>query len=413
MHVSVKVEVAVRFERTSVPLVDLVPVQAPDALQLVALAVLQVSVDEPPLVTVVGDAPSVTVGADGGVTVTVTDWLAEPTLPVQVSVNVVVAVRAPVDAEPDVPRLPLQPPDAVQLVALVDDQLSVDEPPCATAGGAALSMTVGRVPPIGDTVTVTDCAALPPAPAHVSVNVVVAVSPERVSEPLVGFAPLQPPLAVQVVAFAAVQLNVLAPPLLTVVGAAVSVIDGAGAASTVMLTDCAAVPPAPVQVNMKVVFAVNPERVSDPLIAFEPLQPPLAVQLVVFWALHDSVVEPPYATVVGVAVRVTVGAVGDVTETFTDCVAEPARPVQVNANDELAVSGPVDAVPAIGFAPLQLPEAVHAVALVDDHVSVAAEPEGTDGGVTVNDTVGAAVGGAIPAITVSAAVPPAPLQVSV
>jgi hypothetical protein len=125
------------------------------------------------------------------------------------------------------------------------------------------------------------------------------------------------------------------------------------------------------------------------------------------------VVEPPFATVVGAAVSVTVGAVGEVTVTFTDCVAEPVVPVQVSANEELAVCGPVDAVPAIGFAPLQLPEAAHAVALVDDHVSVAAVPDATDGGVTVNVTVGARLGGETPAITVSAAVPPAPLQVSV
>jgi hypothetical protein len=125
VQVSVKVELAVRLVRVSVPLVDLAPVHAPEAVQLVALLELQLSVEEPPLATVGGAAVSITDGTGGGVTVTVTDWLAEPPAPVQVSVNDELAVSAPLAAEPDVGRLPLQPPDAVQLLALFDDQLSV------------------------------------------------------------------------------------------------------------------------------------------------------------------------------------------------------------------------------------------------------------------------------------------------
>lgn len=93
-------------------------------------------------------------GGDGGVTVTVTDWAAVPPGPVQVNANDVLAVSTPVDAEPEVALLPLHPPDAVQAVALVDDQLSVDEPPLATVVGAAVSVTAGAV--AGATVTLTD-----------------------------------------------------------------------------------------------------------------------------------------------------------------------------------------------------------------------------------------------------------------
>lgn len=62
----------------------LLPVQPPVAVQLVAFVVLQVSVDEPPLATVVGLAANVSVGA--GTTVSVALWLPLPPIPVQVSV---------------------------------------------------------------------------------------------------------------------------------------------------------------------------------------------------------------------------------------------------------------------------------------------------------------------------------------
>ena len=66
---------------------------------------------------------------------------------------------------PLVARLPLQAPLAVQLVALVEDHVSVEEPPLATLAGAAVSVTVGS----GTTVTVVDALALPPGPEQVSV----------------------------------------------------------------------------------------------------------------------------------------------------------------------------------------------------------------------------------------------------
>ena len=67
------------------PLTGLVPVQAPEAVQEVALLDDQVRVDALPLVTVLGAADKLTVGA-GVVTETVADWLALPPLPEQLRV---------------------------------------------------------------------------------------------------------------------------------------------------------------------------------------------------------------------------------------------------------------------------------------------------------------------------------------
>jgi len=66
------------------PLAFLLPDQAPEAEQAVTLRLLQVRVEEPPDLTVLGLACSVTSGAEA-VTVTVVDCDAEPPGPVQVS----------------------------------------------------------------------------------------------------------------------------------------------------------------------------------------------------------------------------------------------------------------------------------------------------------------------------------------
>jgi hypothetical protein len=86
---------------------------------------------------------------------------------------VVVELSAPVDFEPLVASAPDQPPEAVQAVALLEDQVNVDEPPLATLVGLAPIETVGAG---ADTLTVADCAAEPPAPVHVRVYLVVAGS---------------------------------------------------------------------------------------------------------------------------------------------------------------------------------------------------------------------------------------------
>jgi len=101
-----------------------------------------------------------------GVTLTVALCVAEPPAPVQTKVYLVAAVSAAVLCEPLIASVPLQPPEAVHEVALVDDQLSVDAAPLATVLGVAVRATDGA-----GVVTemVADCAALPPAPVQVSV----------------------------------------------------------------------------------------------------------------------------------------------------------------------------------------------------------------------------------------------------
>jgi len=66
--------------------------------------------------------------------------------------------------------------------------------------------------------------------------------------PLTALEPVQPPLAVQEVALVADQLRVAAAPLVTVLGLLEKVTVGVGAV-TDTVADCAAVPPAPVQLK--------------------------------------------------------------------------------------------------------------------------------------------------------------------
>ena len=53
------------------------------------------------------------------------------------------AVRAPVDCEPLMPFAPAQLPEAVQVVALVADQVKLLVPLLATLLGLAFRLTVG------------------------------------------------------------------------------------------------------------------------------------------------------------------------------------------------------------------------------------------------------------------------------
>ena len=73
------------------------------------------------------------------------------------------AVRAPVVCEPLTGLAPDQDPEAVQAVALVADQVSVELLPLATVLGLADKLTAGAGLV---TETVADCAALPPLPVQ-------------------------------------------------------------------------------------------------------------------------------------------------------------------------------------------------------------------------------------------------------
>lgn len=76
------------------------------------------------------------------------------------------ALRAPVDWEPLIGTAPDQAPEALQEVALVEDQLKVALPPLVSELGLARKAIVGAA---ALTETVADCAAEPPGPVQVSV----------------------------------------------------------------------------------------------------------------------------------------------------------------------------------------------------------------------------------------------------
>jgi hypothetical protein len=147
-----------------VPVSASLPLQPPEAVHEVAFVLDQASVEAPPAVMLVGVAVSVTLGA-AAVTVTRVEAGVLPPGPEQVKVYVVVVVGDS-SAVPLVACVPVQPPDAVQLVALVLDQVSVELAPAVMLVGEALSATVGAG---GVTVTVAEAGVLPPAPVHVSV----------------------------------------------------------------------------------------------------------------------------------------------------------------------------------------------------------------------------------------------------
>jgi hypothetical protein len=144
----------------------IVPDQAPEAVQEVALLDDHVRVDALPLLMVLGLALMLTVAAGFALTLTVADCDALPPAPVQVSTYVELAVSAPVDCEPFIALLPDQAPEAVHAVALFEVQVSVELLPLLIALGPTLKVTTGAA---GLTETVTDCTALPPAPLHVRV----------------------------------------------------------------------------------------------------------------------------------------------------------------------------------------------------------------------------------------------------
>lgn len=110
----------------------------------------------------------VPVGA-GDVTATLVVAVADPPGPVQVIVYVFPAVSAPVDSVPEVAFVPDQSTEAVQVVALVDVQVSVEAVPDGTVPGLAVIVTVGTDTIIGFTFTNVDAVAVPPGPVQVIV----------------------------------------------------------------------------------------------------------------------------------------------------------------------------------------------------------------------------------------------------
>jgi hypothetical protein len=151
----------------------------------------------------------------------------------------VVAFNAPVDTEPLVASLPVHGPpagelDAMQAVALVELQVSVALPPAVTPRGLADSKAVGAaggggggggggvVPAVTVTVALAAAGVVPLAPEQVNVNVLVALNAALTTLPPVDCAPLHAPDAVHAVALLEDQVSVVVPPVVTLVGLALS-----------------------------------------------------------------------------------------------------------------------------------------------------------------------------------------------
>jgi hypothetical protein len=128
--------------------------------------------------------------------------------------------------------LPLQPFDAVHVVALSEFHVSVVELPEVIVIGLAVISTVTSSG--STTVTVTTASSLPTPPGPVQSNwyVVVTVGETDV-EPLVRFEPDQPRNAVHEVAFVELHVSVVDCPAVMDVGDAVSVTVGSSGSGVV------------------------------------------------------------------------------------------------------------------------------------------------------------------------------------
>jgi hypothetical protein len=204
-----------------VPEVALLPLQEPLATQDVAFVVVHVSRLDAPTAMVAGAAVRFTTTGGGVAAIcTVTERVTLPPVPVHMSVNVVAVVMLLMTWLLLTALVPLQPPEAVQLVALVEFQDSVEDAPEATVAGFALSASVGAG---GAACTVTMAVLIAVcccAFVHVSVYEVFAFTGPTDCEPETAFAPAQPSEAVQVLAPLEVQVSVTLEPGVTVVGLA-------------------------------------------------------------------------------------------------------------------------------------------------------------------------------------------------
>ncbi|OGM78607.1 hypothetical protein A2197_02860 [Candidatus Woesebacteria bacterium RIFOXYA1_FULL_48_16] len=103
---------------------------------------MELVTEEPWVTDLLPPLDKVKLKAVGAVTLTVVDWLAVPPVPVQVNVYIVVAVGETV-CDPEVAFVPDHAPDAVQTVALAEDQERVEALPEVTEVGLAEIETVG------------------------------------------------------------------------------------------------------------------------------------------------------------------------------------------------------------------------------------------------------------------------------
>ena len=164
-------------------------------------------------------------------------------------------------------------------------------------------------------------------------------------------------------------------------------------------------------------FAVIAVVVSELAVDLLPLHPPAAVHAVAFVVDQESSDVPPVATVVGVAVNVTVGAgvePGTTVMATDDCPVVLPAPVHVKVNVLFVVSAPLLTLPLVARIPDHAPDAVHEVASVELQVNVTALPLEIDVEFAERLTVGVGcageVGGNVVAVGVSSPPPPQPAR---
>jgi hypothetical protein len=122
----------------------------------------------------------------------------------------------------------------MHVVALVEDQVSIEAPPLTIVLGLSLKLTVGTAGVTDEgavTVTVTVCVTDPWLPVQVNSYFVESKSAPVDQVPLVAIEPLQPPEALQAPPWRTFQVSIELSPLLIVVGVAVKVTAGALPAS--------------------------------------------------------------------------------------------------------------------------------------------------------------------------------------
>ena len=160
-------------------------------------------------------------------------------------------MRTPVLCVPLVALAPLQPPEAVQDVALVELHVSVEVPPLEMTEGFATKVAVGMI-----LTRTVDTPLVPPVPMQLKEYELGIVIAPVLCVPLVALAPLQPPEAVQEAALVELHVSVDVPPLAIEVGFAVNVTVGAGTTVTVAVATLL-VPPVPLQAKEYDALAVR------------------------------------------------------------------------------------------------------------------------------------------------------------
>ena len=106
------------------PDVALLPDQPPEAVQLVALVLFQLSVVELFITTLPGFADRETVGDTAAATVILTVSLISPLAPVQVNTKLLSVVSKLMVSVPVASLLPDQSPEAMQLPTALEDQFN-------------------------------------------------------------------------------------------------------------------------------------------------------------------------------------------------------------------------------------------------------------------------------------------------